>query len=214
MVTTQVELEVAPRQVQGKKVRHLRRQGVTPANIYGHGLASLAVQVPTAVLLQLLRRIDRSTIISLRVAGEDGPRPAFVHHRQRHPISDEILHVDFYQVSLAERIRLEVPIVVVGQAPAVDAYSGVLMQGLNTVLVEALPTEMPAHIEVDVSGLGEIDDALHLRDLRLPAGVVVHGDPETMVVKVAAPAVEREAAAEEAVAPAAEAPAAAEEEKG
>ncbi|MFQ5880770.1 MAG: 50S ribosomal protein L25, partial [Dehalococcoidia bacterium] len=86
------------------------------------------------------------------------------------------------------------------EAPAVSTYRGILVQGLNSVLAEALPTAMPPHIEVDVANLTAIDDAIHIRDLTLPADVEVHADPETLVVKVAAPAVEREVAAEEEVA--------------
>lgn len=197
MVASQVELEVSPREVLGKKVKALRRQGVTPANVYGRGLESKAVQIPIHDLVRLLRAIDRTTIISLRVTGEDGPRPVVVHGVQRHPTTEELLHVDFFQVSLTEKIRLEVPIVLVGEAPAVGAYHGIVVQSLASVLVEALPTSMPAHIEADVSGLTEINDAIYVHDLKVPAGVQLHVDHDAMVVKVAAPAV----AEAEAVAP-------------
>jgi large subunit ribosomal protein L25 len=192
-----LELAVAPRQVLGKKVRFLRRQGVTPANIYGHGVDSLAVQVPTHDLTHTIKVAGRNTMLQVLVEGEKKARPVFVHHVQRNPLTDDLLHVDFYQVSLKEKIRLEVPIVVVGEAPAVDVYHGILLQNTNSVAIEGLPAEMPPYIEVDVSGLTEIDDAVHIKDLPVSAGLTFLVDPELVVVKVSPPRVEVEEVAEE-----------------
>lgn len=201
---TRPELNVSPRQVLGKKVRGLRRQGIIPANVYGRGLESRAIQAPAEDLLRLLKTVGRNDVIYLKVAGEDGPRPALVRHIQRNPITDQILHVDFYQISLTERLRLDVPLVLAGTAPAVSTYGGILLQSLEHITVEGLPADIPSHIEVDVSGLEEIDAAIHVSDLRLPPNLTIITDPELVIAKVAAPAVERveevvEAVAEEAV---------------
>jgi large subunit ribosomal protein L25 len=190
--TDRLELAVAPREVLGKKVRFLRREGITPANIYGHGVDSLAVQVPTHDLAHTIKVAGRNTMLQLHVEGEKKARPVFVHHVQRNPLNDDLLHVDFYQVSMKEKIRLEVPIVVVGEAPAVDVYHGILLQNTNSVAVEGLPGEMPPHIEVDVSGLAEIDDAIHIKDLPVSAALTLLVDPELVVVKVAPPRIEVE----------------------
>ncbi len=205
--TTQVELKVAPRETLGKKVNALRRQGITPANIYGHGLESKAVQVPTQDLLQTLRRMGRTTIVSLHVEGERDPRSVLVHHLQRHSTTDTVLHVDFYEISLAEKIHLEVRVVLTGEAPAVKDYNGIVVQSLDTVSLEALPTTIPSHIEVDISRLTQIDAAVYVRDLTIPEDVVIHADPDTLVVKVEAPrlAIEDEAAEAAAAEEAAEA---------
>jgi len=200
-----LELAVAPREILGKKVQGLRRQGITPANIYGHGVESLAVQVPTHDLAHTIRVAGRNTMLELNVEGEKKARPVFVHHVQRNPLNDDLLHVDFYQVSLKEKIRLEVPIVVVGEAPAVDIYHGMLLQNTNSVAIEGLPAEMPPYIEVDVSGLTEIDDAIHIKDLPVSAGLTFLVDPELVVVKVSPPRIEVEEVAEEEAVPAAEA---------
>jgi len=199
-----LELAVVPRQVLGKKVKGLRREGITPANIYGHGVVSLAVQVPTHDLAHTIKVAGRNTMLQLLVEGEKKARPVFVHHVQRNPLNDDLLHVDFYQVSLKEKIRLEVPIVVVGEAPAVDVYHGILLQNTNSVAIEGLPAEMPPYIEVDVSGLAEIDDAIHIKDLPVSAGLTLLVDPELVVVKVAPPRVEVEEVVEEEAVPAAE----------
>lgn len=209
-----VELQVEPREVLGKKVRTLRSGGLTPANVYGHGVQSQAVQADTPALTQLLRTAGRNVIIDLHVRGEAKPRSVMVRAVQRDPVSDKLLHVDFYQVSLREKMRAEVPLVLVGEAPAVSTYHGVLLQSLDTVMVEALPADIPPHIEVDVSSLAELEAALFLKDLVIDPKVQVLTDPELVVAKVAAPRLavelEEEVAAEEEVE---EEAAAAEEER-
>jgi large subunit ribosomal protein L25 len=194
---TQIELAVTPRSVLGKKVKTLRREGITPANIYGHGIASEAVQVPTPDLARTIRLVGRNTMLQLHVAGEKKRRPVFVREVQRDPITDEFLHVDFYQVSLKEKIRIEVPLVIVGEAPAVNVHHGILLQSVNVIAMEGLPGDLPPHIEVDVSGLEEIDDAIHVKDLEVSPDVTLLIDPELVVAKVAAPRMIEEEVEEE-----------------
>ncbi len=189
---TRIELAVELREVLGKKVKRLRHDGITPANIYGRGIDSMAVQVPTRELAQTIRVAGRNTLLQVHVHGERRARPVFVHHVQRDPIKDYLLHVDFYQVSLKEKIHIDVPVVVVGEAPAVGVYHGILLQNLNAVTVECLPTDVPSQIEVDVSGLEEIDDAIHVTDLDISPDVTLLVDPEMVVAKVAPPRIEEE----------------------
>jgi large subunit ribosomal protein L25 len=195
--TDRLELGVSTREVLGKKVRFLRREGITPANIYGHGVDSLSVQVATHDLAHAIKVAGRNTMLQLHVEGEKNVRPVFVHHVQRDPLNDDLLHVDFYQVSMKEKIRLEVPIVVVGEAPAVDVYHGILLQNTTSVAIEGLPGEMPPYIEVDVSGLAEIDDTIHIKDLPVSDALTLLVDPELVVVKVSPPRVEEVVAEEE-----------------
>jgi large subunit ribosomal protein L25 len=198
-----VKLHVEPREVLGKKVRVLRSRGLTPANVYGHRVQSQALQADTATLTQLLRTAGRNVIIDLHVEGETKARPVVVRGAQRDPVNDKLLHVDFYQVSLREKMRAEVPLVLVGEAPAVSAHGGILLQGLDTVTVEALPGDIPSSIEVDVSSLAELDAGLFVKALVLDPKIQVLTDPELVVAKVAAPRlaaeVEEELAEEEAV---------------
>jgi large subunit ribosomal protein L25 len=198
-----IELSVKPRRVLGKKVAALRRQGVTPANVYGRNLESKAVEVETVVLTHLLRSAGRNVIIDLRIEGEDSPRPVMLRAVQREPATSRLLHVDFYQVLLTQKMRAEVPLILVGEAPAVAEFDGVLLQSVDSITVEALPSDIPAHVEVDVSTLARFDDAVHVRELPIdPTKVHVMTDAELVVAKVAAP---RLAAAEEEEAVAAEA---------
>jgi len=173
----------------GKKVKALRRQGLTPANIYGHNVESQAIQVATEELKHVLKSAGRNDIVYLRLDGDD-PRPTFVRDVQQHPVTDAIQHIDFLQISLREKVRADVPIHLTGLSPAVDTYGGILMHGLDHVTVEALPTEVPSFLEIDVSPLTEINQALHVSDLDLPDEVTLLTDPEQVVAKVAPPAVE------------------------
>ncbi len=194
---TKAELNVTPRELLGKKVRRLRREGLTPANIYGHNIESTAIQVSSEDLRHVLRSAGRNDIVYLRLDGGD-QRPTFVRDVQRNPVTDAILHVDFLQISLKDKIRLDVPIHLVGVPGAVDRLGGILMHGVDRVTVEALPTEVPSFLEIDVSGLNEFDQTLHVSDVAAASGVTILTDPEMVVAKVAHPAVERvEAVAEE-----------------
>ncbi|HEX77330.1 MAG TPA: 50S ribosomal protein L25 [Dehalococcoidia bacterium] len=177
-------VEAQSRQVLGKKVRSLRRAGLIPANLYGHGIASMPLQVPAEALRRLLARAGLSSLISLRIDGGSA-RPVFIRGVQRHPLSGGLLHVDFYQVRMDEPIRVEVPLVFVGQSPAAKGPQAMLVHNINTVEIEGLPGDLPHHIEVDLSGLEEIDQAIHVRDLPVAKGIAVRADPETVVVKVA-----------------------------
>jgi len=208
-----IELSVKPRRVLGKKVAALRRQGVTPANVYGRNLESKAVEVETVVLTHLLRSAGRNVIIDLHIEGEDLPRPVMLRAVQREPATSRLLHVDFYQVSLTQKMRTEVPLILVGEAPAVAEFGGILLQSLNSIAVEALPGDIPPHVEVDVSALTQLDDSVHVRELPIDLTKVhVMTDAEQVVAKVAPPrlvAAEEEAevaaeAAEEGVAAAEE----------
>jgi len=186
-----VELNVSPRPVLGKKVKRLRREGIIPANVYGRALDSVAIQVARDDLVRVIRTAGRNEIIYLRLDGEE-PRPTFVRQIQRNPVTDAILHVDFYQISLVERVRIEVPLALVGTAPAEQTHGGTLLHSLDSITVEGLPTDIPSAIEVEVSGLEEIDAAIHVGELSVPDQVTVLSDPELVVAKIAPPHVEKE----------------------
>jgi large subunit ribosomal protein L25 len=208
------DLLVEPRHVLGKKVKALRRQGITPANVYGNKVESQAVQVDTKMVFQTLRQLGRNSILSLRVEGERTRRPVMVRDIQRHSVTDELLHLDFYQISLTEKMHADVTVILRGFSPAVSEQGGILVQPLETVSVEALPAEIPPQIEVDASQLQELDAAIRVRDLEAPPGVLILTDPDVVVARVAAPRVVEEEVAvkeEEAVEERAEA---AEEKEG
>jgi len=199
-----VELTVAQRSVLGKKVKALRRSGITPANVYGHRIESQAVEVDTMTLAHTLKTLERNAILSLRIEGEEAVRPVIVREVRRDLLNDKILHVDFYQVSLAEKMKADVPFILVGKAPAVEDLGGILLQGLDSIAVEALPADIPSHIEIDISSLTTFDSSVHVRDLVIDPKVHVLTEGDSVITSVAPPrkvveavVEEEEAAAEE-----------------
>jgi large subunit ribosomal protein L25 len=191
------ELPVETREVTGKKVAALRRSGFLPANVYGKGLDSVSIQVASETMDQTLKAAVANEVIDLKISGESKTRPVVIQKVQRHPLNSSVLHAEFYQVSLTQTMRAEVPLVVVGSSEAVGTYNGVLMTALESLQVEALPLDVPSRIEVDITPLVELEQSLHVRDLSVPANVTVLTDPEVMVVKISSPRVSEE---EEAVA--------------
>jgi len=213
-----IVLDAELRTLRGKKVAQLRRAGKTPANIYGHNVASTAVTINTTTFTKLQPKLASTTILQLELAGE-APRPVMVHRAATNPHTRKLLHVEFYQVNLREKITATVPVVATGTPAPVTAGSGVLLQALDTVEVTALPMDLPPDIEVDVSGLHDSHEGIYVRDLPVDRGKIEVRTPEDeLVFKIvapqAAPADEVEAvlSPEEAQAVAAEAEAAAETE--
>jgi large subunit ribosomal protein L25 len=199
----------------GRKVGRLRRQGLVPANIYGGGLqASIPVQIDVRSLREVLVSAGSTTVVDVHVRSADGSgdgpaHPVLVERVSRHPATGQVLHVDLRQVDLSRPVRAEVPVALIGESPATRA-GNVLFHPVDVIEVEALPRDLPHAIEVDVTGLAEVDEQITVADLRLPTGVTVHTDPETLVVKIVASKLEQEVAAEEAETAAAAAEAAAE----
>lgn len=191
---------VMPRTELGKHAKRLRRVGTLPGNVYGRGLDSVAVQLPRREAEALLSEHGMNSLIEIAVEGEgEGEeRPVVVRAVQRHPLSRQLLHIDFYQVDLTRALQARVPVTISGEAPAVHTYQGITITGLDHVLVEALPADMPSHLEISVEGLEELDDQLTVADLQVGAGVRMLSEPEIMIVRVARPRiVEEEAEAEE-----------------
>ena len=182
-----VELTVANRSVLGKKVKALRRSGVIPANVYGHRIQSQAVEVDSVTLAHTLKVLERNAILSLRVEGEKAVRPVIVRDIRRDVLTDRVLHVDFYQVSLAEKMKADVPLVLIGKSPAVEDLGGILLQGLDSISVEALPAEIPPHFEVDISSLATFDSSVHVRDLVIDPKIHVLTDGDSVISSVAPP---------------------------
>lgn len=193
-----IQLKAEPRTVLGKKVRALRQQGVVPANVYGHA-DSVAVQLPVKESEHVLARAGKTQLISLELDGSD-PTTVLVKDFQRHPIRGSLLHIDFYRVAMTQRMRVDVPLQFMGDAPAIKTHNASLLTAASTVSVESLPADFPETIEVDVSGLSELDSAVYVRDLQTPSGVTILADPDELLVKVLPPRVEveveEEAAAE------------------
>ena len=187
-----ISLEATPRDVLGKKVSNLRRAGMTPVHLYGKGIDSRALQADSATLTKIVGQVGTNIPLYLKVSDASEQDLVFVREVQRHAITNQILHVDFYRVEATQRVRGEIPVVLSGEAPAVRIHRGVLMQALFTLVVEALPMDMPERIDVDISHIEDLDQDVRVSDIAVDQAITVLTDAEELVVRINAPRVAEE----------------------
>lgn len=180
----QIELQTTTREMFGKKVRFLRRQGIIPIHLFGHNVESVALQCDAAQLQRVLAQAGKTRLINLKLDRAKRPRNVVVREVQRDLRTGGLLHVDFYQLRMAEKIKVDVPIVLVGEAPALKSKENTLSQELNSLTVECLPKQIPANVGVDLSPLTEAGQAIRVKDLVLDEEVTILSNPEVLVVKV------------------------------
>ena len=221
---TTLTLEGERREALGRHVKALRRDGITPANLYGRGAESISFQAESRALDKLVTDGGRGSLVELTIDGER--HQTLLRNLQRHPVTRAILHADFYIVEMNRPVQTTVPVHLVGDAPAARLPGAVITHLTHEVTIECLPANIPAAVELDVSVLEELEVSLHVSDINAPEGVEILTDSETIIVRAthsrvaatveadeaaAAEAAEEEAAAEEG---AAEAAAPAEESSG
>ena len=180
----QIELQATTREMFGKKVRFLRRQGVIPIHLFGHNVESVALQCDAAQLQRVLAQAGKTRLINLKLDEAKRPRNVVVREVQRDLRTGGLLHVDFYQLRMAEKIKVDVPVILVGEAPALKSKENTLSQELNSLAVECLPKQIPANVRVDLSPLTEAGQAIRVKDLVLDEEVTILNNPEVLVVKV------------------------------
>ena len=185
-------LLTSKREILGKKTRFLRRQGITPTHLFGHGLESLSLQCDTAKLQRIMAQAGRTRPISLEIEGDKQPRSVFIREIQRAEPGGQLLHVDFYQVRKTEKMRVDVPIVLVGEAPAMKEKGRILTRGVTSLSIECLPDKLPPQVEVDLSSLEELEQAIYVRDITLSPDITNFTGPDQLVVKVSEVHVEKE----------------------
>lgn len=185
-----IQLHAEPRTVIGKKVKLLRHKNIVPGVIYGRHMDPIAVQFGKRELTTALNRVGTSATLQVEVTGSSEPYLVIFRDVQHHVILRDVVHVDLQALSLTETVRVPVNIVMVGIAPAVEAEAGVVMQVLQEVEIEALPTALIPMIEVDISGLTEIGNSISVGDLEVPAGVTILNNPDVTIVQVTYEAIE------------------------
>lgn len=188
-------LDAERRQAVGKKVRAVRRQGMVPAVLYGSGVDGLPIQLEAKEAERLLAGASASTLVDLKVG--DDQHKVLVRDVQRDVIQRTLVHIDFLKVAMDVAIRTTVPIELVGEAPAAKELGGVLVTGVTEIEVEALPSDLPDRVVVDLEPLVEIDDAITVGDLYIGEGVNVKTDPDENVAHVIYLAEEEEEEEEE-----------------
>ncbi len=190
-----MELAVEKRDILGKKVRTLRRAGLIPAELYGHGIKNLHLSVKRQDFEKVYREAGENTVINVLVDGK--VRPTIIHDVEFNPLSGEVMSVDFREVKMDEAIKIPVPIELVGESPAIRDLDGVLVKAMDEIEVEALPGDIPPEIKVDLSSLTELGQSIYVRNLASTGKFKFTVDPDTVVVTVAEPAPEEVAPAPE-----------------
>ena len=179
----QFELRAEKRTIIGRRVKGLRREGVVPAVLYGPKTEPIPIQCDERELQRVLARAGGTNLISLRIGRARKPKMALAREVQRDVITNELYHVDFYQVVMTEKVHAEVNITLTGEPPAVQQKEFMLLQGTDSVEIECLPGDLIHSIEMDVSSLG-VDDAIYVKDLQVPGNITILTDGDELVAKV------------------------------
>ncbi len=179
-----ITLKAQEREILGKKVKQLRRDGILPAHVYGNKVETEHVSVKLVDFLKVYHEAGETHLVELRI-GDEKMRPVLIRDVQLDPVRDFPVHIDFYQVDMKVKVTVPVPIELIGDEPElVHAGEAVVIQPMSEVEVEALPAELPEKFEVDIARLVNIDDAITVAQLKVPEGVTVLADPEAVVVKL------------------------------
>ena len=166
----------------GRKVKLLRKEGILPANIYGKKIKSESIQIDLKEFMAVYKKAGDTGLLYIN------ERPVLVANIQKDPVSDSLLHIDFHQVDLKEKVEAKVPIELVGESPAEKQSIGTVVQYLKEIEVEALPTDLPDKFEIDISKLTEVDQMVHVKDLSFDKSKVeFKTDLEEILVKVEPP---------------------------
>jgi large subunit ribosomal protein L25 len=189
-----MELLATERNVIGRAVGVLRKEGKIPAELYGKGIDNVHLEVDAREFLKVFDEAGESTMVDLMVDGKK--TPVLIHDVQYHFLNDEVLAVDFYQPRLDEVVTVYVPIVFEGESPAVKDGEGIFIPSLEELEIEVLPMQIPHEFKVDISSLKEIGDHLAVKDIKMPReGIKVLVDEDTAIASVAAKMTEEEDAA-------------------
>jgi large subunit ribosomal protein L25 len=179
-----VELRARSRTVLGKQVRQLRAQGWVPAVVYGRQVAPRSIVTEERPLAKALQRAGSTALIDLYIDDEPSPNAVLASQIQRNAINGHLVHVDFYQVSLTEKVKTSPHLRFVGEPLALRGGVAVLLHNMTEVEVECLPGDLISSIEVNLSSLINIGDSIYVRDLVTPAGIAVLADPNDVVASL------------------------------
>jgi len=189
-----IELKADKRTIMGKQVRSLRQSGFIPAVLYGKGQEALSLQVPVKEFNKVLKQAGESTLVYINVGGES--YPTIIHDVALDPVKDHVLHADFYKVSLTEKIKTKVPVVFMGESPAVKDLAGIFVRNINELEVEAFPQNLPHEITVDISSLKNFGDQILVKDINLGSDVKIEAEADTILATIQEPKSQEELDAE------------------
>ena len=187
-------LQATSRQITGKKVKNVRKAGLVPAVVYGHGIPSRDIAVEQRAFDKLSEKAGESTLVDLVIDSAE-PVKVLVHDIQRHPLKDTIIHADLRQVRMDEALEANVALKFVGEAPAVKAHGAILVKNLTAIAVRCLPGDLVHEIEIDLSALKNFDDRITVGSITAPKGIEFLNGPEELIVIASQPISEEELAA-------------------
>ncbi len=192
-----MDLAVKTRDILGKKVKALRREGFIPAELYGHGFKNIHLALPAKEFNKVLKAAGSTSVVTLLLGKE--AKSAMIHEVARDSVSSEVIHVDFHQVRMDELVKAHVPLEFVGEAPAIKTQGAVVNKSMSEIEVEAFPQDLPHSLVVDLSVLDELDKTIYVKDLKCPKGVTFLVDTETAIATATPPAPEEVVAPAETV---------------
>jgi large subunit ribosomal protein L25 len=178
------ELRARSRTVIGKQVRQMRAQEWVPAVVYGPDQPARSIEAPERALVRVLRRAGDTSLIDLFVDDEGAATVVLAREVQRNALNGRLVHVDFYQVRLTQRVKTTPHLRFHGEPAAVKAGTAVLLHNMTQVEIECLPTDLIHSIDVDVSGLVNLGDSIYVRDLPIPPGITLLDDPNDVVASL------------------------------
>jgi large subunit ribosomal protein L25 len=185
-----VILQAESRNIIGRQVKSLRRQGLIPAVVYGHDFKPLSIQIPMKELERVYAEAGESTVVYLNVNGQD--HPTIIHDIVRDALSDKFLHADFYKVRLDEKIHAKIQLNFVGESPAVKGLGGILVKNMSEIEVEGFPQDLPHQIDVDISKLVEFNSHILVKDLVISDKLEVRAESEAIIALIQEPISEEE----------------------
>ena len=179
-----IKMQADKREILGKKVRFLRREGITPVHVFGHNVESLALQCDTDSLQRIIEQAGTTRLVALKIEGDESPKSVFIREIQKDAISGQLLHVDFYQIRKTEKMKADIPLDFVGEAPAMHLKGRILAQELSSISVECLPDKLPPQIEIDLTSLEELGQAIYVSDIALGPDITLITPPARLIVRV------------------------------
>ncbi len=192
---TAPKLNARKREIFGRKVKKLRQEGSLPANLFGKKTKSLSLQVDLKDFAKVYKDVGETGMVDLLIEGEKESRPILISEVQVHPVNGWFLHADFRQVVLTEKIEATIPVELIGEAPAETQKLGILVQMLSEIEVEALPTDLPEHFQIDVSKLERVDEVILVKDIKVDRSKVeIKAEENQIVAKIEPLAKEEEVA--------------------
>ena len=181
-----LQIKAENRDIKTSKPKAMRRDGKLPAVLYGHNIPTTALTLNASEFEKLLKKAGESTIVDL-ITADGKNHPVLIHEVQSHYLTSRPIHVDFYEVSMTEKLKTAVALEFTGEAPAVKALGGTLVKILDSVQVECLPADLPHSLTVDISSLQTFQDAILVKNLKAPAKVTIITGADEMVAKIQPP---------------------------